>query len=345
MNRLLKVAVALVCALGAAHAQLTTITASSIKMGGKTIAAGTVTFTPVNLAGIPIAFEQGGGGLNSPDSYSCTIVSGVITGACQIPDAALTNTPNLLYSIQITNTAAQRAFTLTAVPNITGATWALDAYAPPAQTTNVEPIQVSYGTAAPPSTCVSPSFYVQNLDGGLLYMCVGGVPVLVTGSGTGAGGVGPVGPAGPKGDTGATGPQGVQGPIGLTGATGPQGATGTTGATGAQGSIGLTGATGAQGPIGLTGATGATGPQGPAGSGGNGTVTYGSTANTAAEGNDPRIVGAAQTANNLSDLASVSSARSNLGLGSAATQPSTAFDAGGPGNCECFTAKLCKGSA
>ncbi len=37
----------------------------------------------------------------------------------------------------------------------------------------------------------------------------------------------------------------------------------------------------------------------------------------------------AQTANNLSDLASVSSARTNLGLGSAATQPSSAFDAAG----------------
>jgi len=37
----------------------------------------------------------------------------------------------------------------------------------------------------------------------------------------------------------------------------------------------------------------------------------------------------AQTANNLSDLASTSSARTNLGLGSAATQASSAFDAAG----------------
>ena len=41
---------------------------------------------------------------------------------------------------------------------------------------------------------------------------------------------------------------------------------------------------------------------------------------TAAAGNDSRITGAAQTANNLSDLVSASTARSNLGLGVAATQ-------------------------
>ena len=41
------------------------------------------------------------------------------------------------------------------------------------------------------------------------------------------------------------------------------------------------------------------------------------------------VAGAAQKANNLSDLASASTARTNLGLGSAATQASSAFDASG----------------
>lgn len=51
-------------------------------------------------------------------------------------------------------------------------------------------------------------------------------------------------------------------------------------------------------------------------------VNFGSTSGTVAAGDDPRIVQALQSSNNLSELTNVPSARANLGLGSLATKSS-----------------------
>lgn len=157
--------------------------------------------------------------------------------------------------------------------------------------------------------------------------------------------VGGGGGVGATGATGATGAAGVAGPTGPTGATGAAGAAGATGPTGAAGAAGPTGATGAAGTIGPTGATGAastvagpTGPAGPTGATGatgatytlpaatsttlggvkpDGTtlsntagaiaVAYGTTATTAAVGNDTRITGALSTTTAASTYAPLTS--------------------------------------
>lgn len=195
-------------------------------------------------------------------------------------------------------------------------------------------------TNSPPPNAFSPnvsSLQINNTD--LTITILSGLqgPVGSTGP------AGPTGPTGATGTTGATGNTGVQGATGPTGPQGATGATGITGATGATGAPGNTGNTGATGPTGATGATGqtgspgatgatgamgATGSTGPTGDSGiaaavapitydAGTktvgVTVGTGPNTVAAGNDARIVGAVQTSD----------------LGSAAFQPTSAFDPAG----------------
>jgi hypothetical protein len=206
--RLLSAAGALLCALGltlCASAQTTTITASSISMGGVPISAGTVTFTGVNTLGTPIAFSSGGGGLNGTVAFSCTISAGAITGTCTIPDSALTTPAHILYTIQVINTTSHTAFTLERVTGITGTTWPLDHYGPPSPTSGVQPVQTSYGTAAPTGSCVTPSLYVRNASGGQLYVCVAASWVLVTSASVPAlGASGPSHQAGVAPDPGST---------------------------------------------------------------------------------------------------------------------------------------------
>jgi len=67
---------------------------------------------------------------------------------------------------------------------------------------------------------------------------------------------------------------------------------------------------------------------GPTGTdGADAVITYGTTAATTTEGNDSRVVGAAQKASNLSDLTNTTTARSSLGLGTMAVAATSSYAA------------------
>lgn len=273
MNRtpqLLRAALAFVCLLcfgsllaPALWAQTTTITASKLKMGGFLISTGEVIITPVGAYGTPIAFADGTGAQNGPTAFACQIVAGVITGAigetgtvsgtCQVPDATMTIPANILYSIQVVDQSSGlrtsgQVYTLQQIVGVSGATWALDHYGPPASTTNIVAVQNVQGTTLPTS-CVAPAIYTlytagtPNVFAGL-YTCVGGVYVSISTSGTASITVGTV--------------------TGLAAGSSP---TVTNSGTGATATFNFGIPAGATGPTGPQGPTGATGPQGPAGTG------------------------------------------------------------------------------
>jgi hypothetical protein len=158
---------------GVGRSQLTTPTTQKISMGGVPIPAGIVTFTPVNAMGIPHSVHRG---RRRPQ-----LADGVLLHHClgchhrDLPGSRrCSDIPaNILYSIQIRNTASQQAFTLQSVPNVTGSTWALDEYAPPAQTTHVQTVQAAIG-ATVPTSCVMPSVFTKTSTPTGLYYCVGG---------------------------------------------------------------------------------------------------------------------------------------------------------------------------
>jgi hypothetical protein len=202
MKKLLHLAVAaLLCACGfsgLAFAQTTTVTASHLKMAGANITVGVVTFTPVSVQGVAIAFADGTGAQNSPTAFACNIASGAITtmvqpdgtssGACNVPDAGLTAPANILYLIQVCNTStglstSGKCYTLQAVVGVSGSTWPLDHYGPPAPTTNVQAMQTTQGTSVPVS-CASPSLFIKTTDN-TLWVCIASAFVQVSGTSSG----------------------------------------------------------------------------------------------------------------------------------------------------------------
>jgi hypothetical protein len=190
MNRLLKAAAALVCAVGlsvCAQAQMTTITATSIKMKGTAVAAGTVTFIPTNALGSPIPITAGGS-LFDAQGFTAAITNGAIAGGFQVPDecTAAPTTPNtvLSYQIQVYNTATKSAFTLTKVAGVCGASWALDSYVP-TQSAIVAPTGLLSGVTVP-AHCSNTSIFYKQGSPSQTYNCVAGIYVPQSGSSGGA---------------------------------------------------------------------------------------------------------------------------------------------------------------
>ncbi len=199
MKRLLRVAGALTCAVvsfAPALAQTTQPTAANEKMSGFKITTGYVTFTPVDIYSIPIPFADGTGAANGPTAFECKITNGAIggmlqqdgtfSGTCLVPDATMTVPANINYQITVVDTStglltSGKSYTLQGVQGVSGATWALDHYGPPAKTTNVQPMQTAYGPTTPTS-CIPPSVF-SNSTNSAYYHCVSGVFVQVAGTG------------------------------------------------------------------------------------------------------------------------------------------------------------------
>lgn len=187
MNRLLRAAAALACAVGlsvCAHAQMTTVTASNINMKGVPVAAGTVTFIPTDSLGNPTPITSGGS-LYDAQGFTGTITAGAIAGGFQVPDEciAVPAKPNvsLSYQVQVYNSSTKTSFTLSKVAGVCGTTWALDSYAP-TQSAVIASTGLVSGTN-PPAHCSNTSIFYKMAAPSATYNCVSGVYVLQTSSG------------------------------------------------------------------------------------------------------------------------------------------------------------------
>lgn len=219
MNRLAKVALALLCLLALAVpavAQLTTVTAAtgSLKIGPTVVSSGTVSIVFTDpTTGDPVSFAVGGGGLSvgvnpQASAYVCTVANGAITGAvgggsCQVPDDSLTApaNPAISHSITICQTPSSGSIiptcgVLTGVQGITGSTWNLAAYQPSASASSSVPAGVYTGCGTPTfaanvgaiyfDTCQSPALlYVRSTSSAWTVATAASTAAISAGTGIG----------------------------------------------------------------------------------------------------------------------------------------------------------------
>jgi hypothetical protein len=267
MRKFIASIIFLICFIPAvAQSPFIPVLASSCLYSGQTLLAkGKLTVQAVGANGIPVGFKIGGGGLETVDNASVSIVDGSIVGSLQIPNPNLTDPLHMGYTFAIANTA----------------TYSRTEYAKVAITPEMLDDAGNFDLCSLPGSAWSTAQPV----------------VYATGP------AGPQGPKGDKGDSGGGGEGSGQGfnfrgvwsantvyaaydvitfggqtydvvaaftsgssfdatHLSLVAAKGADGAPGATGATGATGAAGQTGATGSQGTPGAAGSTGATGSTG-----------------------------------------------------------------------------------
>lgn len=179
----------------------TIITLAKLLAAGVPVPNARICASPADRYGNSISISAPTWGLLLPNHPLCaTVTSGALpSGGLPVPDAGHTNAPasiNYNITVQVLSTAGQplgAPIVYSAVPNITGASYAFDAYTPAA---NVSvPLSNTVGSGpGVPSSCTSPSLWLAS-DTRFGYICHNGVYFPLNGTNGTVGAVGPVGPS------------------------------------------------------------------------------------------------------------------------------------------------------
>lgn len=168
----------------------TNVTLSSVLIGatGSTstpMPYGTVCAVAVNAQGVPVTITATGWGLVPAGRKFCgKVVNGAIAGGFSVPDSLHTNaSAPIAYNLVIQQTDGLNGnpvgspTTINTVYGITGASFALDAYAPPVSAPVTSTV-LGYG-ASVPTSCTAPSIWTTTT--GAAYVCSNGAYVALSG--------------------------------------------------------------------------------------------------------------------------------------------------------------------